>query len=272
MPYDETMPLMIYILLFVAYALVPLTLAGYGAHIGAEGTRNKKLKLKQLLIIWGLAIVGVLVSGIAQYASWRSDTKRDRNEQVFQSQILHKLDVINAEPDSAKKKLAASNLKKQVEQHAPSQPSSNTSHPPIQVLSSNDIRVDACSNTLKLNTEIHSSTEFDGPQDCTLIITSDSKVMLKNALLRIRVMPRTVKIETKPQSTIVPDSPIGDIENEAHQIPIVQTVVKGGLPFTVLLELPRSSKRYGLIFQIITDDGRMLGWWGLDIIPAHEGG
>jgi hypothetical protein len=145
-------------------------------------------------------------------------------------------------------------------------------HPTSQVLSPNDIRVDACSNTLNLNTEIHSSTKFDGPQDCTLIITSDSKVMLKNALLQIRVMPRTVKINTVPSFTPVPDSPDGEIENELLQIPIVQTVAKGGVPFTVLLELPRSSKRYGLIFQIITDDGRMLGWWGVDIIPAHESG
>jgi hypothetical protein len=270
----EAIPDMLYVILFLAYAFFPLVLAGYGAHIGAAGTRNKKLRGRQLLLIWGLAFGGVVVSGIAQYAAWHADTNRDTKEQLFRTQTLDKLNLIIAEPDSEKKKLTASDLKQQLEKQPSLQPTSNTSHQErTSVISANDISVVACNNPLKLNTEIHSSTKFDGPQDCTLIISSDSKVMLKNALLQIRVMPqRTVKINTVPPFTTVPDSPAGEIENELLQIPIVQTVAKGGVPFTVLLELPRSSKRYGLRFQIITDDGRMLGWWGVDIIPAHESG
>ena len=264
---------MLYVYLFLAYAFFPLALAGYGAYLATIGLENGKLRTRALCIIWGLAVMGVVLSGVSQWVSYRADNRRDLNQTTFQNQTLEKLDKIIAEPDSAKKIMEANNLKQQLEQHSSLQPTSNTSHPERPpVISPNDISVVACSNPLKLNTEIHSSTKFDGPQDCTLIISSDSKVMLKNALLQIRVMPRTIKIDTAPPFIPVPDSPSGETGDILHQIPIVQTVAKGGVPFTVLLELPRSSKRYGLRFQIITDDGRMLGWWALDIIPAHESG
>ena len=47
----ETMPLMIYILLFVASAFFPRVLASYGANVGAAGTRNKKSRERKLLLI-----------------------------------------------------------------------------------------------------------------------------------------------------------------------------------------------------------------------------
>jgi hypothetical protein len=139
-----------------------------------------------------------------------------------------------------------------------------------EVLNPNDVKISICRTELSLKTVVRISDRFDGPQTCRLLISNMSKIMLKNTLLQIHVSSRNIKITTAPPATIVPGGITGSIDDESYQIPIIQTIVKGGVPFPVIVGLPHSSKRYEMQIQILKDDGQSLGWWGIDIIPLHE--
>lgn len=56
---------MIYFISFLAVAAIPLGIAGYGAHVAAKVLERPERR-KALAIIWVLAVLGVLLSGIEQ--------------------------------------------------------------------------------------------------------------------------------------------------------------------------------------------------------------
>jgi hypothetical protein len=156
----------------------------------------------------------------------------------------------------------------QVPHHAPE---GNRLPKNVDALNPNDIEILACFWTkLKLNTAVLEPQKFDGPAGCRVRITSNSEVMLKNALLRIYMIPAQVKIQTNPQSTMLPTD--SGSEDEFYQIPISQTLLKGSVAFPVRINLPRWPTRYRMRLLIITDEGRQLGWWAIDIIPVPDQG
>lgn len=63
-----------FIIGFLAMAIIPLLLAGYGGHL-ATMVLEKENKRKALSIIWGLAILGILASGFYQWLNDRMQVK-----------------------------------------------------------------------------------------------------------------------------------------------------------------------------------------------------
>jgi hypothetical protein len=106
---------MVYLLSFLAAALFPLALAGYGGHLATIALPDTRLRRKAFVIVWGLAIVGTIVSAVFQIALYRSDQKRDGAEVEFRADVRRKLDAIISEPDSSKKKDDAGDLKAQID-------------------------------------------------------------------------------------------------------------------------------------------------------------
>jgi hypothetical protein len=100
-----------YFVTFVAVAVFPLALAAYGGHLAAiampELTRQRRVKL----IVWGLALFGTALFGVSQIIAYRSDSKRDTDENGFKTKVLGGLQKIIDEPDTSTKKLDASALK-----------------------------------------------------------------------------------------------------------------------------------------------------------------
>jgi hypothetical protein len=95
-----------YILTFAAVAVLPLLLAGYGGHLATIALRDSE-KRKALLIVWVLALGGVVLFGVTQVLAYRSDKKRDEKDGGFRTGVLMMLQRIIDEPDTAKKKEAA---------------------------------------------------------------------------------------------------------------------------------------------------------------------
>jgi len=70
---------MVYFISFLAVAAIPLLIGGYGAHVAAKVLEPAQRR-QALLIIWSLAIVGVLFSAIQQVLVYRSDRDRDAEQ------------------------------------------------------------------------------------------------------------------------------------------------------------------------------------------------
>jgi hypothetical protein len=67
-----------YILNFLAAAALPLAIAGYGGHLAAK-LLSKVDRKRALCVVWTLAVLGVLLSGVQQvfvYRSRRADGRR----------------------------------------------------------------------------------------------------------------------------------------------------------------------------------------------------
>jgi len=104
-----------YILTTIAVALFPLALAGYGGHLATLALSDTKAKRKALFIVWGMAFGGVLLFAVSQVVAYRSDTTRDTMEQGFRDRVLDGLTQIIQEPDRAKQKQFATQLKNQID-------------------------------------------------------------------------------------------------------------------------------------------------------------
>jgi hypothetical protein len=109
-----------YILTTIAVAAFPLALAGYGGHLAtlALPERSKKKRMA-LAIVWGLAIGGVLIFAASQVTAYRSDKIKDGKNDAFKSTVLDGLNQIIREPDRAKQKNLAAQLKVKVESPIP---------------------------------------------------------------------------------------------------------------------------------------------------------
>lgn len=89
---------MIYLINFLAVAAIPLAIGGYGAHLAAE-ILDPRGRRKALSIIWVLAGMGVLLSGVQQALIYRSDRTQElrqaaleANAERDQQQLRDKLD------------------------------------------------------------------------------------------------------------------------------------------------------------------------------------
>ena len=110
-----------YILTTIAVALFPLALAGYGGHLAAIALPDSPGRRKALIIVWGLAIAGVLLFASTQVTAYRSDKRheeadkaRDAAEGAFRHSVLERLQGIVSEPDADKKKAAVASLESSV--------------------------------------------------------------------------------------------------------------------------------------------------------------
>jgi hypothetical protein len=101
-----------YILTFIAVAVFPLALAGYGGHLATLALpENSKARRRALVIVWSLAVSGVVLFGVSQILSYRTDKGRDGRDESFRRDVLRKLQAIIDEPNSAKRKEDAGALK-----------------------------------------------------------------------------------------------------------------------------------------------------------------
>jgi hypothetical protein len=89
---------MIYLINFLAVAAIPLAIGGYGAHLAAKILEIPDRR-KALAIIWLLAAVGVLLSGLQQVLIHRSDRSQELKQAALEEkaerdrqQLREKLD------------------------------------------------------------------------------------------------------------------------------------------------------------------------------------
>lgn len=89
---------MIYFINFLAVAAIPLAIGGYGAHLAAKILELPDRR-KALAVIWLLAAVGVLLSGVQQVLIHRSDRAQELKQVALeekaegdQRQLREKLD------------------------------------------------------------------------------------------------------------------------------------------------------------------------------------
>lgn len=75
---------MLYLITFIALALVPLALGAYGAHLAAEVIDNSKHRKNAMLIVWGLALVGVTLAGAQQALVYKSDRQHETDQRQFE--------------------------------------------------------------------------------------------------------------------------------------------------------------------------------------------
>ena len=78
---------MVYVISFFSLAAFPLAVAGYGGHLAAKVLERPERR-KALSIVWILAVLGVLLSGIQQVLVYRSD----RVHEVEQAALREKAD------------------------------------------------------------------------------------------------------------------------------------------------------------------------------------
>ena len=76
---------MLYILSFLSAAAVPLAVAGYGGHLAAK-VLNGPERRRALAIVWVLAALGVLLSGLQQVLVYRSDRSREQEQMIMRAQ------------------------------------------------------------------------------------------------------------------------------------------------------------------------------------------
>lgn len=108
---------MLHVLSFLAMALFPLALAGYGGHLAGKALNDKKKRRIALLIVWGLASGGVVASAFFELLGSRQESRRieedkqkDTAQSHFQVTVLSQLGQIEAETDKAKRKEDATRL------------------------------------------------------------------------------------------------------------------------------------------------------------------
>jgi hypothetical protein len=104
-----------YIIGFLAAAFFPLALAGYGGHLAVMAMpENGRGRKKALWIVWSLAILGVIASGISTVIAYRADRDRGASDAAFHSEVFARLQEIKDEPSEGKKKQDATALSKAI--------------------------------------------------------------------------------------------------------------------------------------------------------------
>jgi hypothetical protein len=68
-----------YIINFLAAAALPLAIASYGGHLAAK-VLSKIDRKRALCVVWTLAVLGVLLSGVQQVFVYRSRTADGRRQ------------------------------------------------------------------------------------------------------------------------------------------------------------------------------------------------
>lgn len=73
---------MIYVINFLAVAAFPLAVAAYGGHLAAK-VLDRPQRRKALSIVWALAVLGVLISGVQQVFVYRSRRAEDAQQSAY---------------------------------------------------------------------------------------------------------------------------------------------------------------------------------------------
>lgn len=104
---------MIYLISFFAVAAVPLAVAGYGGHLAAK-VLDRPQRRRSLCVVWVLAALGVLLSGVQQMLVYRSDMKHERERAAMtakaeqeQQQLRDKLDASLRHEDEVRTELGS---------------------------------------------------------------------------------------------------------------------------------------------------------------------
>lgn len=102
---------MVYVLSFLSAAAAPLAVAGYVGHLTAK-VLDRPERLRALTIVWVLAAVGVVLSGVQQILMYRSDRMHDQQQAAMvakaehdQQQLREKLDASLNHEDEVRKDL-----------------------------------------------------------------------------------------------------------------------------------------------------------------------
>ena len=104
---------MLYILSFLAAAAVPLAIAGYGGHLAAKVLEGPERR-RALSVVWVLAVLGVLLSGLQQALIYRSDRMHEREQMTMrakaerdQQELRDKLDSSLRRQDDVRQELGS---------------------------------------------------------------------------------------------------------------------------------------------------------------------
>jgi type VI protein secretion system component VasK len=104
---------MVYVISFLSVAAVPLAVAGYGGHLAAK-LLDRPERLRALIIVWALATLGVVLSGVQQIIVYRSDRAHEQQQAALeakaeeeQRQLREKLDASLNHADEVRKELGS---------------------------------------------------------------------------------------------------------------------------------------------------------------------
>jgi uncharacterized membrane protein len=104
---------MVYVISFLSAAAVPLAVAGYGGHLAAK-VLDRPERVRALTIVWALAVLGVLLSGVQQVMVYRSDRAHEQQQAALeakaeeeQRQLRDKLDASLNHTDEVRKELGS---------------------------------------------------------------------------------------------------------------------------------------------------------------------
>jgi len=75
---------MVYVINFLSAAAAPLAVAAYGGHLAAK-VLDRPERLRALTIVWALAVLGVLLSGVQQVMLYRSDRAHERQQAALEA-------------------------------------------------------------------------------------------------------------------------------------------------------------------------------------------
>jgi hypothetical protein len=76
-----------YVVSFLSVAVFPLALAGYGGHLATLAITDPKGRKQALLIVWGLAVIGVVCAGLQQIEAYQSDKEHDQKQSAVQVKL-----------------------------------------------------------------------------------------------------------------------------------------------------------------------------------------
>lgn len=91
---------MIYLINFLAVAAIPLAIGGYGAHLAAKILDSPERR-KALSVIWILAGLGVLLSGLQQVLIYRSDRAMELRQVSLQEKSERDQQLLREKLDSS---------------------------------------------------------------------------------------------------------------------------------------------------------------------------
>ena len=104
---------MIYIISLLSVAAFPLAVAAYGGHLAAK-VLDPRERRKALSIVWVMAVLGFLLSGLQQVLVYRSDRAHELQQSALESraeadqrQLREKLDSTLQRQEDVKKELGS---------------------------------------------------------------------------------------------------------------------------------------------------------------------
>jgi hypothetical protein len=79
--------MLLYIFSFLALSAVPFVLGAYGGHLAAEVVDNPRHRRNAMLIVWGLAAIGVVLAGCQQCLVYESDKDHEATQGKLSRQL-----------------------------------------------------------------------------------------------------------------------------------------------------------------------------------------